>query len=183
MSVAKTMRSLNLTVLGCSYALLLALTPGCMANRAAQRGYPLYAGTLPPDQVARLQVVTPGGAVPGSGATSFIKTVDGRDVSTLDSLFELLPGCHLVSTERSLLVGNENVTVRADLGTRVLPFRMKAGYEYAVVVEFGSFVGSTARASISAVERDPAGKQTETVPPATSLNDLSACKAWHPTPQ
>jgi len=176
------MRYLNLTVRGFSCALLMLLAPGCMANRAAQRGYPLYAGALPPDQVARLQVVVPGGAVPGSGATSFIKTVDGRDVSTLDSLFELLPGCHLVSTERSLLVGNGNVTVRGDLGPRVFPFRMKAGYEYAVVVEFGSFIGSSVRVSISGVERDPAGKQTETVPAATSLADLSACKAWHPTP-
>lgn len=120
----------------------------------------------------------PGGSSPGTGASSFIKTVDDRDVSTLDNPFELLPGCHLVATESNLVVANENISFRGEIGARVFPFRMKAGYEYAVVVEFSQSMGGDAHVSVNGVERDSTGKEIQTVSAATSADDLRACRAW-----
>jgi hypothetical protein len=74
---------------------------GCLAPPSAQRGHALYPAAtprLPLDQVARLSVVVQLGA-PQIGATAVIKSVDGREVGSAGTAFELLPGCHVVEVE------------------------------------------------------------------------------------
>jgi hypothetical protein len=162
---------------------LTASVGGCLATPPAQRGYPLYevAAERPPaNQVASLGTILPGGSTPGGGATSFIKSIDGRDVSTLAETFELEPGCHVVETASGLVVTNDTITFRGQLGTRVFPFRMRAGHQYLVVVEFGPSAGSTVRVSLFAEERDASGAHTQQVAPATSPADVQACRAWTP---
>jgi hypothetical protein len=82
-------------------AILLSLATaavGCLAP--PERGLPLYAAgaaAVPSGQVATLDVQVPFPSAPGAVRT-FIQSVDGRDVATLASPFELLPGCHVVET-------------------------------------------------------------------------------------
>ena len=165
-------------------ALLLSLAPvafGCIHGTTALRGYPLYAADgvtrLPGGEVAQLTVSMPVGASPGGGASAFITSIDGRDVSTLDSAFELRPGCHVVQTSNSFLVATENIRWSGNIGTRVFPFRMKAGFEYSVIVELIESLGG-GRVSVSSVERDPSGAQTQVIEPATSPLDEQACRTW-----
>jgi hypothetical protein len=152
------------------------------APAVAQRGYALYPVANPPPapgQVAQLNAIMPVGAGAGDGASSFIKAVDGRDVSALEAPFELLPGCHLVATDDKLVLANAAVSFSGLIGTRVFPFRMKAGHEYEVVVELTDTSGSSGRLSIYGVERTPTGA-TQTIPAASSPSDLQACRAWRP---
>ncbi len=158
---------------------------GCVGPGAVQRGtvlYPVGNGPLPINQVARLHSVMPGGSAPGGGSTSFIQTVDGRDVSTVDTAFELLPGCHLVQTAPNLVVATGRSILHAKLRKRLFPFRMKAGFEYEVVVQAPDSSVSLVRLSVLATERDPSGARTEDVPAATSADDVRACRAWTPPP-
>jgi hypothetical protein len=167
-----------------SPALLTTVVLLCSAcaPAVAQLGYALYPATNPPPapgQVAQLNAIMPVGAGAGDGASSFIKSVDGRDVSALEPPLELLPGCHLVVTDNKLVLANEAVSFSGLVGTRVFPFRMKAGHEYEIVVELTDTSGSSGRLSIYGVERTPTGA-TQTIPPASSPSDLQACRAWRP---
>ncbi len=156
---------------------------GCFAAGADVRGYPLYSaaeGRLPSSRVAKLSASLPGGASPGVGAAAFIKTVDGREVSTLDTAFELLPGCHIVQTQSRLLVTNEVMSWSGELGSRTFPFRMKPGHTYTVVVELAERFGGTARVSVYGIEQDSSGRTTQTIPPATQAEQVRACQAWAP---
>jgi hypothetical protein len=62
------------------------------------------------------------GSATGGGSTAFIKKVDDRDVSTIDTAFELLPGCHLVETAPSLLVATGITMFTAQLGKCFFPY-------------------------------------------------------------
>jgi hypothetical protein len=144
----------------------------------ATRGYPLYAapgGRLPANQVATLNAVLPMGAAPGVGAYSFIKTVDGRDVSGLDSFFELSPGCHVVEPERQLVMSNRNVTMSGTLGAAAFAFPMRAGYAYSVVVELQEGMNS-GRIRLFGAEDDASGKRTATFQPFPPTIAAQACK-------
>ena len=167
----------------CAFLLLsLALSgSGCAAGTTAARGYPLYtvgaATSLPSNQVAQLSTSMPGGAAPGGGSASFIKTVDGRDVATLDTAFELLPGCHIVETDSNFLVSNQAVTWRGNIGTRVFPLRMRAGCMYTIVVELAESFGR-GRVSVYGVEKDPSGALTQVISAAKSPDEVRGCRAW-----
>ena len=175
----------------CSLPCILLLLSGgiagsaCASSAAELRGYPLYSsGTgvrLPQGQVAKLTASLPGGASPGTGSNAFIKSVDGRDVASLDTAFELRPGCHIVQTESRLLIANDVMSWSGELGTRTFALRMRAGYEYTVVVEMAQQFGGYARVSVFCVERAPSGSQTRIIPAATSLDAVRACRAWTPS--
>jgi hypothetical protein len=172
-------RSLLLAILfGLSWALGAA---GCAGTTMASPGYALYPpsrGHLPSNQVARLSASLPVGAGPGTGASSFIKAVDGRDVSTLDSLFDLLPGCHVVQTASSLLMSNGNVTMTGQIGSRAFAFPMKAAFEYAVVLELIEGMGGGGRVSVYGVEKDATGKQTATFQAMPPVAAAQLCLGW-----
>ena len=148
---------------------------------AAPRGYPLYAADgvtrLAPSEVSQLNVSMPIGASPGAGSNSFITLIDDRDVAMLDSSFELRPGCHVVQTSSNFLVANENISWSGNIGSRVFPLRMKPGFEYSVIVELIESLGR-ANVSVSSVERDSSGTQTQVIEPAKNPADIQACRAW-----
>lgn len=152
---------------------------GCSTGTAAVRGYPLYASPGAPlasNQVATLGTTLPLGFAPGGGASSFIKTVDGRDVSTFDSYFELLPGCHVVSTDSQLIFSNTGRTWRRwPLATRFFILEMKAGYAYRVVVRLDEKMNGFMRLVIDGTEQDPTGKETRSFDPVPGFAARQAC--------
>jgi hypothetical protein len=159
---------------------LLATTlAGCMGARTETRGYPLYpeSGARPPPAVvAKLSASLPGGAAPSGGSATFIKAVDGRDVSTLDTAFELLPGCHVVETDSRLFVANEVMSWSGEIGSRTFAFEMKPGYSYTVVVELAERMGGSAGVSVYGVEQDERGAETVKIAPLASGAEAQACR-------
>jgi hypothetical protein len=143
--------------------LLLCMLAGCM-TRSATRGFPLYSNPGEPlarNKVATLATTLPVGVAPGDGATSFIKTVDGRDVLTLDSYFEVLPGCHVVTTDSQLMFGStRGGWRRRPVPPRSFIFDMKAGSAYFVVVRLAEQMNGFAVIVVDGTERDPTGKET-----------------------
>jgi hypothetical protein len=95
--------------------------------------------------------------------------VDGQVVSGLAAGFELLPGCHVVETQRRLLFSSASWTRTEDVGSRAFVIHMKPGHHYMVVVDAGAAVvgyprgaqpGIFGRLAIYAEERDPTGART-----------------------
>lgn len=161
----------------------LASLAGCAGAVANTQGYPLYKtepARLPDNQIARLSTKLPLGAGPGVGATSFIKTVDSRDVANLDSIFDLLPGCHVIRTESSLVMSNNNVTWQAQLGPRAFALEMKPAHVYFIVVELIEGMGGNGRIRVFATEEDANGRQTGTFPPPATLSEAMKCRASQP---
>jgi hypothetical protein len=167
-----------------AWGFVLALSAlGCTTGGAVQRGVPLYpvmGQPRPISRVARLLESLPIGDAPGSGARPFIRAVDDRDVAKLGGLFELLPGCHLVWTADYIAVSNGSVRYAGAVQTRLFPFRMRAGYDYVVVVAMVDHGGAPAPISIYAEERDVRGTPIQKVRPAASDDDIRACLDWQP---
>ena len=157
----------------------LVATGGCVGAPNASRGYPLYAAAdgarLPLDRVARLSASLPLGGAPGGGGTAFIKAVDGRDVSTLDSLFELAPGCHVVETERRFVLANDRMTWHGELAGGAFVVDAKPGYEYIVTVELMEGMGSTGRLAVYVVEQAPGGKRSAPMQAVSASEAAKAC--------
>jgi hypothetical protein len=161
----------------------LAGVAGCAGTVATTPGYPLYKtepARLPDNQIARLSTKLPFGAGPGAGATSFIKTVDGRDVSNLDSIFDLLPGCHVIRTESSLVMANNNVTWSAQIGARLFALEMKPAHVYFIVVELEEGMSGYGRIKVYATEEDANGKPTGTFPPPATPSEAMKCRPSQP---
>jgi hypothetical protein len=149
-----------------------------MARPSEIPAYPLYPNPerrLDPSKVAKLFAQS---SAPTSSA--IIKIVDGRNVAAQEAgAFELLPGCHVVQTTDNLVMANDYVTWRGNPGPRVFALRMKAGRTYVVRLDLNQGIGLTARISIRAMEQDPQGATTATFDPATTAEDIKACRAWH----
>jgi hypothetical protein len=162
---------------------LVALASGCLT--ASERATPLYpASASPPTaaQLATLDFRRPGGSAPVVGSPSFIRTVDGRDVSTFPAPFALLPGCHVVETAGRQVTAAKALSYVGDVDPRVFPFRMRAGHEYTVVEEYAESTGPIVNVSVHAVERDAVGRQMQQIAAASGDADLQACRAWTPPP-
>jgi len=163
---------------------LAVAVAGCLAGPPGGRGSPLYPiGPSQPSrtEVAMLDYRRPGGSAPVVGSPSFIRSVDGRDVSTMTAPFELLPGCHVVETAGRQVTAGKAGGYTGDLDPHVFPLRMRAGHEYTVVEETEPG-GGFANISVRAIERDPAGKQTREIPAATGDSEVQACRSWTPPP-
>jgi hypothetical protein len=154
---------------------------GCLA--APERGTPLYspgAAPLPAGQVATLEVQVANPST-RAGTRTFIEAIDGRNVATLASPFELLPGCHIVETApHTMNTGGRWVYLPTSSATHVFPIRMEAGHAYRVVETWSMPYGPQATLSVRAVERDWTGAETQELPAATSDADVQACRAWTP---
>src|SRR5579883_1240301 len=127
---------------------------GCAPRTEA--AYPLYdhvpGERLPPDQVARLY-----------GAVS---AIDGRDVSNLGGAYELLPGCHELTTSgQSLNDATSYYQVTARLRPQRFVLAMKAGYSY-FLKHTAPNPGSRFRIFQFVEERDASDGQTGIVEPA-----------------
>jgi hypothetical protein len=157
---------------------LAVLTLSCLHAAEQAPGYPLYPNSgnrMPRDKVAELVTSMPGGASVGAGSTTFVKLVDGKDVSRLDTAFELMPGCHIVQTASKLLIANEAVSWRGELGSRTFAFLMKPGHTYVLKVELQESLGSSARVLIYGIEQDAAGGEVRRIEPAKSEDEVRSC--------
>jgi hypothetical protein len=107
-----------------------------------------------------------------------IATVDGVDVESKGTAFELLPGCHVVTLRKRLSEGNMSGAWVADLGVITYAFRMKPGRLYSVDV--ATQLGSASRGTltITAQERDQAGKVLALFESIRNNKDIEACRAW-----
>jgi hypothetical protein len=149
------------------------LALGCLASEPP--AVPLYPNgettRLPPNQVA--DVIGP------------IGKIDGREVGGMGGRFDLLPGCHLVELDRQSDNSNYSLTggiyLTGSFPATIYALRMQAGARYFIQRQtITEGVGSTVRVALSAREEMPGGATTD-LAPATSGNDLQACKAWEAT--
>jgi hypothetical protein len=133
---------------------------------SGQRGFPLYAKSgepLPREQVALL-----------NGDVQFI---DGQNVSDLGRWFELLPGCHVVTTspEWRARVESSASGIIPPNGQLTYAMNMNAGYRYEILRKTWQL--RTSRfLIISAYEKDPEGTVAQEFVPATSETDLQGCQ-------
>jgi hypothetical protein len=153
----------------------LALAGALSLSACIVRGgepHPLYpnaeTGQRPAAEVARL--------------TGPIAKVDGEDVSRLGKSFTLLPGCHIVRLTDK--VGDINSQTASgfvgEMSGVVFAFRMKAGYTYDIDIQLNDVNGPTGRMSIGAWERALDGSSKIALGPATSGNEIDACRQWQP---
>ena len=104
-------------------------------------------------------------------------------MSAPGSVFELLPGCHIVTIggEVSTISVTNNGGLIAKLRPRSYAFRMRAGNTYFIKIEGEPTVGAgpTGAVRILAAEQDPQG-HTTIVPQVRDSNAVSACRTWSP---
>jgi hypothetical protein len=129
------------------------------------RGEPLYPRMDPPpkrDEVAQL-----GG---------YVRVVDNQQVTEGKS-FELLPGCHIISTPaRWGRADAHSGGTMADTGHQTFALVMKPGHRYFIDVNLKMMGGSTGTVVLEAREEDPSGKRTQVFGPAHSIADIENCK-------
>lgn len=146
------------------------LAMGCVSSGPV-RGSPLYAtsgGVMPLDQVATLN--------------GYVAEVDGQDVSQLMPPFELLPGCHIVSTPERWGSVTAGATATAQTGKRPFAFPMRAGHFYRIEVLTQVQTSISGSLEIKGFETDAAGQQTRVFAAVTDAAELEACRKGEPLP-
>ena len=153
-------------------------TSACTVRPSEVPAYPLYPNPerhLDVSQVAKLLAAT---NVPMSGA--LLKSVDDKGLPAQEAeVYELLPGCHVVQTTNQLTLASDHVTWAGNIGSMVFPLRMKPGRTYVVRFSLVEGMGGDARVSMRAEEQDSSGATTATFDPATSVEEVKTCLAWH----
>jgi hypothetical protein len=107
-----------------------------------------------------------------------IATIDGVDVEPYGTVFDVLPGCHVVSLRRKVGEGNLSGAWTADLGPRFYAFRMRSGYLYTIDISVRFRSASHGTMTILAAERDGTGRVVQEVPLVRGYQDIEACRAW-----
>jgi hypothetical protein len=141
---------------------------GC-ASTSAERGLALYSGAqAPPEQVATLD--------------GPIATVDGRDVSDKGSLFELRPGCHVITTKTDFVERNVRINIGGIMShhpRETFVLTMQGGVSYLIMNRTQELDGMSARPWLIARATDPAGVTRDLEP----TNDPDAIAACQPSPE
>ncbi len=142
-------------------AVLAMLATACVGG--ASRGTPLYAPRgqmLPVTEVAQL--------------VGDIATVDGKSVHGRN--FELLPGCHVVTTPTSWGARDQSGSVSGNMPRLTFVITMQANKSYVMEYELLSRTGNGGTVALHALERDAAGNTTSTLLPVTSQADIEKCQ-------
>jgi hypothetical protein len=134
---------------------------GCIVG--SERGLPLYTAAERPsvDQVATL--------------AGYVATVDGRDVSALGTVFELLPGCHFVETPTQWGGQTRSGGISATTGRRTFVVPMVAAHLVVTDVDRPMRV-----ATVRMNETDVAGRPVRSFPPHATRAEVDACRHWRP---
>ena len=103
--------------------------------------------------------------------------VDGKEVSDLDSFFELTPGCHVVESGRRLTMSTEAMSYSANLNAAAFAFPMRAGFAYSVVVEMQEGMSNSATLKLFGAETDANGTRTKTFQPLPPVVAANVCSA------
>jgi hypothetical protein len=129
----------------------------------SERGLPLYTAAERPsvDQVATL--------------AGYVATVDGRDVSALGTVFELLPGCHFVETPTQWGGQTRSGGISATTGRRTFVVPMVAAHLVVTDVDRPMRV-----ATVRMNETDVAGRPVRSFPPHATRAEVDACRHWRP---
>jgi hypothetical protein len=146
----------------------LAVGANACSSLGASSVYPLYdASTIPrtPAEVATLH--------------GPIATVDGKNVAEKGQAFGLLPGCHIVTLERSVGASDSlaNGAWAGTLPSMAVVFRMLPAHMYVIDVQLETSSGPLGKMQVRATERTPAGKVTE-VPWMRGESDVEECRRW-----
>ena len=145
-------------------ALIFGFSLGCASGQT--RGVPLYASSGEP--LAREEI---------GFLTGDVQLIDGRNVSELGRRFELLPGCHVVTTSplwRARVESSASGIVPPN-GQLTYAMNMKAGHRY--VIEGRMLQQRRSQILIiTALEKDPEGNVLQEFVPATSESDLERCQ-------
>jgi hypothetical protein len=139
---------------------------GCIHHQTG--GYPLYepaSPRRPTADVARL--------------FGPIASVDGRDVSGLGRSFELLPGCHVVVTQKQMLEFDNAASVSGQFPPRTYLFWMKAAHTYVIERPTTGIGGARAITWIEAYDAAPSGRR---FPVGATNNEraIDDCRASRP---
>ena len=128
------------------------------------RGTPLYAPrgqVLPVTEVAQL--------------VGEVATVDGKSVH--GRTFELLPGCHVVTTPTSWGVRDQSGSASGNMAKLTFVITMHANKSYVMDYELSSRTGNGGTMVVHALERDAAGNTTATLLPVMSQSDIEKCQS------
>jgi hypothetical protein len=130
-----------------------------------ERGYPLYPEPATP--LLREEIVV---------ITGDIAKVDEVPVPVEERTFEVLPGCHSVSTPQNFARGDGNGAMMADLPEFSVAVMMQAGHSYVVNLEFRQRGSSTGYVTMMVYEYFPSGKRND------EFNTSARCvpDAWAP---
>src|SRR5262245_28432151 len=121
---------------------------GCIA-KTDERGFPLYPSQgrqLASSEVAEL--------------VGLIESVDGVHVTERRRAYELLPGCHTVTSAKSW--GGVDMFSGSTAQLPAIPFAitMRASYTYVIDIQQVSVTGSGGSLEITALEQDSEGRVT-----------------------
>ena len=156
-----------------SLAMLIGLFASACGTVGRVRAFPLYPGAehpRAPERLARLE--------------GPIQLVDALDVEAYGTVFDVLPGCHVVTLRRTIGDLSQNGGAWwSDLGWRSYAFRMKAGRLYSI--EYATSFGSAGHGTLTltAYERDARGQVLSTVGLVRTQVDIEACRAWQAAAQ
>jgi hypothetical protein len=148
------------------FAVALALLgTACIGgNTRGKALYPTTDGVTPAEtEVARL--------------TGEIGGVDGRDVSGQGQSFELLPGCHVVTTRTSWGKFEYGEGLYGNLQQQTFVIHMQPNRSYDFEYELMNRTGSGGTLALHVRERDANARVTAELLPATSQAELANCHA------
>jgi TonB family protein len=131
------------------------------------RGYPLYPQTGPlPDASAVAEL------------SGYVRSVDGQSVSGYGTVFELLPGCHIVRTPQHWGQSNSLANgVSVTTPELVFALPMRAGHSYEIALIVGDMTAPSANVDVKAYERDAQGSTVQTFSIAQSSRDIAECRS------
>ena len=144
-------------------------TIGCLAMCLAVRSVPTWFGAVLASTLALAF------ALPGCG---HIGWVDAIDVEPYGTVFDVLPGCHVVTLRRKVGASDVSGAWVAELGTMTYVFWMKPGHLYSIDVSVRFRSASHGSMTITAAERDSSGAVLNVVPQARAMREIEACRDW-----
>jgi hypothetical protein len=101
----------------------------------------------------------------------YVASVDGRDVSKLGGAFELLPGCHVITTPTGWGASSGMGAIKATTGAVTFVVPMFPGRRYLLVTN----PAPLDRVTVQINEMDATGHSLRAIWPARSTAEVLAC--------
>jgi len=92
-------------------------------------------------------------------------------------VFDVLPGCHVVTMENNVTVGSSEGGWAWTVGHVVFAFETKPGHSYSIRLEIADSTGPYSTGKIKARERSPTGA-VAFLHPAHGKQDIEDCRRW-----
>jgi len=112
-----------------------------------------------------------------------IATVDGRDVSSAVQPFELLPGCHVVTTRTSWGKRDNSGSISGNMPEFSFVINMQPNHGYVIDFELATRTGNGGAIELRALEKDAAGNVSATLLPSIDQKELDRCRLPAGTPR